>query len=256
MHGGMGLDHTYFRPWLDPLGENAQLIYFDHRGNGRSAPPRDWSGLDHRGWIEDADALRARLGYEKIFLFGHSYGGFLALEYALRYAERLHGLVLCNTAPAFDYPEVAIANAENRGTPGALDALGHVLAQRAPNDEAAGQWWRQIFPLYFHRPEAAVLEGVADRIRYRHEAWNRSIFELMPGFNVVDRLSQIHVPALVLAGRDDWIMPVREGAERLHAGLPNSQLVIFEQSGHFPWIEEPEAFLTTVRQWMNRSDPL
>jgi proline iminopeptidase len=249
-HGGMGLDHTYFRPWLDALGDTAHLIYYDHRGNGRSAQPAEWSLLDHRTWVEDADALRERLGHEKVVLFGHSYGGFLALEYALRYPDRLRGLILCNTAPAFDYPEAALANAQARATPEVLNALSQVLTQRAPDDETVGRWWRQIFPLYFHRPDPLLLEEVAARIQYRAGAWNRSVSELMPGFNVADRLSQIQLPTLVLAGREDWIMPVREGGERLHAGLPDSRLVVFEQSGHFPWIEESEPFLAVVRQWM------
>src|SRR4051794_5275320 len=89
MHGGLGLDHAYFRPWLDALGDVSELIYYDHRGNGKSARPTDWSGVTHATWADDADALREQLGHERITLYGHSYGGFLALEYALRHADHL-----------------------------------------------------------------------------------------------------------------------------------------------------------------------
>jgi len=64
-------------------------------------------------------------------------------------------------------------------------------------------------------------------------------------------LHEITVPTLVMAGRHDWITPPAQGAERLHAGLPNSKLIIFEDSGHFPFIEEPDKFVTTVREWIN-----
>jgi proline iminopeptidase len=254
LHGGMGLDHSYFRPWLDPLGDAAQLIYYDQRGNGRSAQPPDWSAVDHGTWAEDADALREHLGHEKIVLFGHSYGGFLAQEYALRYPDRLLGLILCSTAPALDYPEVMLANARARGTPEQVEALGRALTARAPDDETAGRWWREIFPLYFRDPDPAVLEEAAERIRYSAGAWNRSLFELMPSFNRVDRLGEIRVPTLVLTGRDDWIMPPEQGGERLHAALGDSELVVFERSGHFPWIEERDAFLGVVRDWLHRVD--
>lgn len=77
MHGGLGLDHTYFRPWLDKLADVAELIYYDHRANGRSARPSVIEGIGHETWAADADALRAHLGYDRIILLGHSYGGFL-----------------------------------------------------------------------------------------------------------------------------------------------------------------------------------
>src|SRR5512139_2027697 len=76
MHGGPGLDHTIFRPWLDPLGEQVKLIYYDHRGNGRSTRPATMEHVTHETWAVDADMLRSYLGFEKIILFGHSYGGF------------------------------------------------------------------------------------------------------------------------------------------------------------------------------------
>ncbi len=61
MHGGLGLDHTCFRPWLDKLGEQVELIYYDHRGNGRSSRPDSLEGVTHETWAADADALRAQL---------------------------------------------------------------------------------------------------------------------------------------------------------------------------------------------------
>lgn len=102
MHGGLGVDHTCFRPWLDPLGDTASLIYYDHRGNGRSArPPLD--EFDHDTWVEDADALRAAMGHEKVVVLGHSYGGFLALRYALAHPDRVRGLILLSTAAVMEH---------------------------------------------------------------------------------------------------------------------------------------------------------
>ena len=115
MHGGSGLDHTQFRPWLDTLGDRVQLIYYDQLGQGRSTRPLSYDEISIDTWAQEADALRASLGYDKIILFGYSFGGFIAQEYALRYGDHLDGLILCDTAPALDYPEIIMNNAQQRG---------------------------------------------------------------------------------------------------------------------------------------------
>jgi proline iminopeptidase len=101
-HGGLGLDHTHLHPWLDPLGDVLRLVYYDHRGNGRSDGPfqKTWT---HADLTADAEALRRELGLGRMVLLGHSYGGFLALDYAVRYPDLLSHLILVSTAPAVDY---------------------------------------------------------------------------------------------------------------------------------------------------------
>src|SRR3954464_993 len=110
MHGGLGLEHRYFRPSLDPLAEQVRLVYYDHRLHGQSGRP-PIETLTHEQLVDDAEALRQHLGLGQMVLFGHSYGGTLAMMYALKYPQNLAGLVLSNTYAAFDYPEVVQANA-------------------------------------------------------------------------------------------------------------------------------------------------
>ena len=73
---------------------------------------------------------------------------------------------------------------------------------------------------------------------------------MLPSFNSLGRLHEIAVPTLIISGKEDWIMPPAQGAERLHAGIPNSELVIFENSGHFPFVEEQERFTKLVSEWV------
>ena len=117
LHGGLGLDHSYFRPWLDPLAEGARVVYYDHRGNGRSPEPQDWSRVDHDVWVSDIEELRRHLDLERVFLFGHSYGGYFAQQYALDYPDRVLGLILCDTSPAADYGHEVFEKVSQRGTP-------------------------------------------------------------------------------------------------------------------------------------------
>jgi proline iminopeptidase len=248
MHGGLGLDHSYFRPWLDPLADRCRLIYFDHSGNGRSLRPQGFDGVTHATWADEADALRAHLGHERLVLLGHSYGGFIALEYALRHPDRLAGLILLCTTPAFDYPEVIVANAQRRGTPEQVTAV-EALGKPAATDEDFRLLWNTIAPLYFRHYDPALGAAIDAQTRYSAGAFNHAFGVCLPTYNLVGRLPAIATPTLVLAGRDDWITPPAQ-AERIHAGLPNAELVIFEESGHFPFVEEQPAFLQVVGDWI------
>jgi proline iminopeptidase len=254
MHGGMGLDHSYLRRGLDPLGAQAQLVYYDHRGNGRSPRPATaagWDALTHQGWIADADALRAALGHERVTVFGHSYGGLLAQEYALAYPDRVAGLVLCATFPAFDYAPAALARAAARATPAQLATLLEAFGAPIADDAAFGAAFRAVLPLYFHAPGPARLAVLAD-VRYSAAAFARAQWGCLPHASTLGRLGEITAPTLVLAGADDWIAGPAHGAERLQAGIPNAELVVFARSGHFPFVEEPDAFVRTVGTWLDR----
>jgi proline iminopeptidase len=250
MHGGSGLDHTYFRPWLDPLSDQIQLVYYDQFGQGRSTRPQSYEDISMETWADEADALRATLGHERIILFGHSYGGFIAQEYALRHGEHLAGLILCDTAPAVDYPDVIMANAQQRGTPEQVQAVIAGLSAPVADDASWQHLWVTILPLYFKTYDPNVAAALDEATQYSAGAFNQGMGKLLPTFNTLHRLKEITVPTLVLAGRHDWITPPAQGAERLHAGFPNSNLIIFEESGHFPFIEENDKFVTTVREWI------
>ncbi len=156
MHGGLGWDHTYMHPWLDPLGDKMHLVYYDHRGNGRSGRP-PVETLTHAQFSADAEALRRHLGFDRVAVMGHSYGGFIALEYALRYPRHLSHLILVGTAPALDYLDEVMANARRRGaTPEVVAAFEMV----PDTDEAMARRARLIAPLYFHSFDP----GLVDRI--------------------------------------------------------------------------------------------
>ena len=114
-------------------------------------------GHSFGGFIALEYALREHLGFEEVTVLGHSYGGFIALEYALRYPERLGRLILLDTAPTFDYGEEVEANARRKGaTAGQLEAL----EASADNNAEFWQLWKLIEPLYFHTFDADIAERV------------------------------------------------------------------------------------------------
>ena len=250
MHGGLGLDHTYFLPWFDSLCAQMEIIYYDHRSNGRSERPQGMGGISHDTWIADADALRAHLGFEQIILFGHSYGGALALEYALKYRDRLAGLVLCCTAPVFDYIDVILENAKARGTAEQLKALEAVLSGAIQEDAEWRKMWMTYLPLYFKEYDPAVATAMDRQTVYSAAGQKHANEHCLPFFNTLDHLRKIDTPTLVISGREDWITPPVQAGERIHARLPNSESVVFEESGHFPFIEETGPFMQLISDWV------
>ena len=250
MHGGMGFDQSTLRPWLDPLTDAYELIFYDHQGNGRSASPADWSTIDHASWVRDAELLRTRLGLGRVVLFGHSWGGFLAQEYALRHPEALAGLILCSTAPALDYPEQIVANASARGTAEQVAALGRAFSEPQADDAALAELMRTIGSLYFHRPQAAVVHSVFADVRYSAAAFNRALFHCAGTFDTRARLHEVRAPTLLVGGSDDWIMPAAFGIERIAREIPHADVHIINDAGHFPFVEKTDEFIATIRQWL------
>ena len=123
-------------------------------------------------------------------------------------------------------------------------------ATPAADDADFQQTWMTILPLYFNRYDPNVGAAMDTATQYSAAAYNQGMGKALPTFNTLSRLSEISVPTLVVAGRHDWITPPVQGAERIHAALPQSQLVVFEESGHFPYIEENEHFVKTVSDWL------
>ena len=252
MHGGLGADHTYFPPFFDHLASDYQLIYYDHRGNGRSKVD-SLEGVTHETWAADADALREHLGHDKIILLGHSYGGFLAQEYAIRYADHLKGLILLTTSPALDYHHLTVANARKRTTDAdIIDAVEEVFSDApVPNDDAFQDLLGRLGPLYFYdyEPYEDMLAHAFEDMIYSADAWNHSYTHCWSSFNVIPHLPTVDVPTLVVSGEVDWITPADQG-QRIHDALPNSEFVVFEKSGHYPYIEESEQFFRILKDWL------
>jgi len=243
MHGGLGLDHTYFRPYLDGL-ENVQIIYYDHLGNGRSARPEDWSELTFERFVSDAEALRQHLNLGKIILIGHSYGGFIAQEYAAAHPDALKGLVLSNTVPVFDYaPSLT-------GTDEQMAALGDVFSRPMESDEDFQKNWNLISQMYYLNYDAETGAELDANTVYSYQAWNVAN-GLLATFNTLEKMPMVEVPTLVIGGRHDGITPVEPGAERLTAIMPQAEMVVFENSGHFPFIEETSLYVETLQNWIN-----
>ncbi|MFW9896164.1 MAG: alpha/beta fold hydrolase [Candidatus Thorarchaeota archaeon] len=201
MHGGLGLDHTYFRPELDQLSEHMQLIYYDYRGHGRSGPcpitTITWEQL-----ADDAEELRIILNHEKVGIIGHSGGGLVALKYAIKYTQNLSHLILMNTFPAFDNFHVkefmASLKAKNP-SPEVLKAAN--APSPAPIEEFKNQY-RILNYLYFYDYNSEIkkrFERMFEEMIINLEALAITN-PLLIQFNVLSDLKNITAPTLIIGG--------------------------------------------------------
>lgn len=249
VHGAPGTDHRFFRPYLDPLVSRMTMVYFDLPGHGASAPSNDYS---FDAMAESIEGVRVAIGADRVTLLGNSYGGFLSLIYALRHPERVQSLILVDTSASYGFRDESLETAQRRGSPAMLDALERLWNGSLQTDREFHRDWREILPLYFHRLPIERIREMADGSTYRLDT-RKAILPTLRDYDVRQALGTIHVPTLVIVGRHDWITSVAQ-AEELASGIPRSRLLIFEESGHYPFMDEPEHFMQAARDWLATHD--
>jgi proline iminopeptidase len=246
LHGGPGFDHTYFRPDFDRLAARSRLVYLDHRCHGRSGrPPVETFTIEQAA--DDAAGLLDHLGADGAVVLGHSYGGFIAQELALRHPDRLAGLVLVDTTPG------QLGSAEDRGLdqgPPPPREFVELITDQPRSDTEFAAAVPRLMAFYLHRLSWADVEPRLSGVAFHAEALVRGM-SVLRSWSSVDRLGRIAAPTLVLVGRHD-IPTSRQQSERIVRGLAAAELTVFGDSGHFPWWEEPDRFFVVLEGWLDR----
>ena len=250
MHGGPGLDHTTLLP-LQPLADQFTLIFYDHRCNGRSDGV-EVSSMTLENLTADADALRQQLGFNKWAVLGQSFGGNVALEYALRYPQNLSHLVLMNTGGDqwwvnHNAPEIL---AKRGFSESAVRAARRFYNGRITPDEFLRTIMKFSSAYNYHNSLFSVAKELVsgNMPKMRPEATIYGYSQVLNGWSVMERLSEIQVPTLVVAGRYDFLFPPEHQAI-LADRLPNSQLELIERAGHNPQMEQPAEVIEIIRRF-------
>jgi proline iminopeptidase len=244
IHGGPGGDHSSFKPVMSPLAERMQLVYFDHRGQGRSArgDPAKYT-LDEN--VEDMEALRRHLGLGPIVSIGTSYGGMVALAHAARHPASVSHLIAVVTAAHGGFIKRAQEILAERGTPEQRE-VSEPVWQGAMMDRAQMQRFYAVMgPLYSRRYDPAAAALGQERTLHEPEPLNRAFGGFLRDFDLRPELGRITAPSLVIAGRHDWICPP-EFSEEIARLVPRAELRIFENSSHSVRADEPQALLDAI----------
>lgn len=246
VHGGPGVDHTGLKARYGKLAKTMQLVYFDHRGHGRSArgDPLTYT-LDEN--VEDMEALRKYLGLSQIVSIGTSYGGTVAMAHAARYPSSVSHLILVATICHSGYVERARELVAQRGTAEQVRYCEDLFAGRINSEQKMREYFIAMGDLYAKVADPALSEQGLHRAMLSPEALNRAHGPegTLRNFDLRPELGAITAPTLVLAGRHDWICPV-EFSEEICRLISDSELRIFEHSSHAIGGDEPEQFLDAV----------
>jgi pimeloyl-ACP methyl ester carboxylesterase len=248
LHGGPGLDHTQFRPWLDPLGDRFRLLYVDERGQGRSERV-DPETLSLEVFARDVDLLAEALGLERFALLGHSFGAFVTTWHAIE----------IGTAAAYvisgggDASEPLLADVEASlqamGEPGVAIAASWEREQTVETEAEVRELLAAQMPFHFHGdpPPGYGDETVGSPEVLRHFARiGYGDFDYRPS------LPKVRRPTLVIVGEHDRTTTPR-AARVLHEGIEGSELVLVPNAGHMSFVEARERYLDTVRAFLARA---
>lgn len=246
VHGGPGIDHTGGKARYGRLAQKMQLVYFDHRGQGRSGrgDPARYT-LDEN--VEDMEALRRHLGFKRIVSMGTSYGGMVAMAHAARYPQAVSHLILVATAAQGGFIGAAARIVRERGTAEQIALFEDVRAGRIDTAEKMRRYFTVMGPLYTRVHDPALSAAALENAILAPEALNRALGPqgFLAHFDLRPELGKIRAPTLILSGRHDWICPP-EFAVEMQKLIPHSELRIFEESAHSIAGDEPQNLLDAV----------
>jgi proline iminopeptidase len=253
-HGGGGIGSLAEpKATFGPLADRFRVVVFDARGCGLSEgiPP-----YSHEQWAADVDGLRQWIGADKIVVAGGSYGGFIALEYAVRYPEHVSAIILRDTSADGSNLELAFENARNQDRVEIdWERFNRYWHGEVHDDADLKQLWSELIPLYDYEYDPVKSAAAVEAGIYRHEAHNWCFQHNWGAYDLKADLPSVTVPTLVTVGRRDWVTPV-SSSETIASLMPNAELVVFERSGHSPQVEERELFQQTIRDFVDRAVPV
>ncbi|MFN0177724.1 MAG: alpha/beta fold hydrolase [Gemmatimonadales bacterium] len=250
LHGGPGAHHDYLLPGFDRLALGRTLIYYDQRGGGRSPVDREVP-CGWREQVADLDALRVLWGFDRLSIAGYSWGGLLAVLYAINHPDRVASLALVSPAPIWRgaRDEFERRLAERNQAP-AIVAARQAMQAGGLRDHDIETYRRRMFELsvagYFHDP-ALARDLTPFRLTGRTQ---QAVWDSLGEFDFRDDVRRLRVAATIVHGEDDPI-PI-ETAEAL-AALLEARLHRIPRCGHVPYVEAPEAFVAALDPFLPKS---
>lgn len=251
-NGGPGISHHYLTicPAWKTLARTHPVIFYDQRGTGKSVEARADLPQGMPAQVQDLEALRAELGFDKIDLIGHSWGGQIAMGYASVHPEHINSLILVDsgdphfgtTLYLFDqvYPDVTADDSS-------IDQQSH----QTPEDFQASL--QRYFSMLFYSKEHhdAFIAALAESGANQHVG--EAVSSDMQGVDLTHQIGAFRFPVLIITGRFDTnIAPVV--AWKIHKRIPGSKFIVYAKSGHLPFYEEPELFVKDVNSFLKSHD--
>jgi len=259
LHGGPGLDQGYLLPQMANLAHDHEVTFYDQRGCGKSLgfnlTPQT---INIDTFVQDLESVRNKLHYKKFILIGHSWGGLLAMNYAIKYPDHLSGVILLSSAPSNSTGfELFIQEYVRRTVPlkATLDSIAATEKFKTYDHATIEDYYRTIFSVYFFKPEEvknlsltftdkSAASGLKVQDIFSHNYFNN--------YDVQNGLRKLNTPVLIVHGEEDLI-PLST-AKETKAVLPNVQMVTIKDCDHFPYIEQPQTMFSAIKKFVAEND--
>jgi len=251
INGGPGATHHYFHPSFSRAKSFSKIIYYDQAGCGLSRKNKSYS-LDKA--LQDIETLREKLGVEKWFVFGHSYGGLLAQLYSLKHPDRVSGLILCCASPGL---EVKLATSKEKDsilTKCELEKINEIKTGDLAEDEKYfnillnGGWKKH----YFKKPDK---KRMAEMSLYDYEADPELVARIdkeMETVSLQGKFTASKIPTLIIEAEKDLVW--HQGKiEKLRQNHPGMELILMQKSRHYPFEDEPGKLFKVLEGFMRDS---
>jgi proline iminopeptidase len=245
LHGGPGVDHTMFRPYLDPLSDEFQLLYVDERGQGRSERVEP-ATLSLERFARDVDLLAQALGLDRFALLGHSFGAIVATWHAIHLGTAAAYVISGGGDSSRDLMADVDASLEALGEEGKRIADSWDREQHVETEEEFAALMRDQAAFHFAGPppEDFMSGTVYSPHVLRHFAQaGYGDFDYRPD------LARVSRPTLVITGGEDRTTTPR-AARVLHEGIRGSELLVLEGAGHMSFVESQDAYIAAVRRFL------
>jgi proline iminopeptidase len=260
LHGGPGVSHDYLEP-LASLGDERPVVFYDQLGAGKSDRPRDARLWTVERCVREVQAVRDALALREAHIFGQSWGTMLAVDYALTGAAGVRSLVLSN--PCLSVSRWA---RDTERLIGELpDDVGAIIEKHRKEEtyddpefqRALGTWYRRHMCRLDPWPEVMTRTAASGNRAVYTAMWGPTDFVATGATRNYERTEELHrlgMPVLFLTGRHDAATPETTTYYQQHT--PGAELAILEECSHSPHLEEPDAFMATVRDFLRRAEAL
>ena len=251
VHGGPGLNYLYFLPQFKELAKHYKLIFYDQRASGKSSADVDSSSITMDNFVKDLEGIRKLFGLKKMNLFGHSWGGLVAMYYAFRYPQNLKSLVLSNTTPASSlYRDAIFFTLSHRATKKEGEEYRKITSTKGYKDKdpvVLAKFYKILFAPSFYNKK--YIDSLNIILPPDNEKKNK-LLSLLPLFkyDITGQLQFIKCPTLIITGDYD-IMPPKANIS-IHKNIINSKLVTLKNCGHFPFVEDKHKYFKVLEDFL------
>ena len=252
LHGGPGLSHKYMMPQIDDLlSSEFTLLFYDQRGSGWSEGEKDSTKLNIDNFVQDLEQIRIHFGISKVNLLGHSFGGLLAMYYGIAYPSNLGSLILVDTDAASyklrtPYQIKMIDSRLSERQEEYLDSIEQTYSFKNYDPDTYEEYYKTFLTTYFANPidTAKLILGFDAKSVPKINSTNRIVRANLGEYDIHSKLSNLNCRTLIMQGTES-VFSV-EGAQAINQQIPNSDIQLFKNCGHFEYIESPMKFKSLI----------